>query len=94
MELAEQKKLNATTLSKADGMVHEAQAKVKSECEQLLMKQSQDFADKEQNLLQTIKELRLALTRANDKAAWKEDQLNNEIQVGIFLHSVKVPPRH
>jgi hypothetical protein len=46
-----------------------------------MRQQQKQWNEKETNLLQTLQELRHTLQAANQQAAWKEDQLTNEIQV-------------
>lgn len=80
VEIAEQKKVNASLQSKIAATAIETESKQKLIFDAQLAKQAIEFQDKEIQLNATIKELRASIQRANERAAWREDELNNEIQ--------------
>jgi len=80
IEIADLKKVNASSHSKAQDMVMEAENKLKVEYQQALTKHAHENSEREASLLQTIKELRASIARNNERAGWKEDELQSEIQ--------------
>lgn len=80
-ELAEQKRINAANQAKTKSLIQEAEAKMKRDFDQQLSLQAAQAAEREAMLSQTIQELRTALNRANEQAAWKEEEFTNEIKV-------------
>lgn len=83
-ELAEQKKLNATAAQRTASLVQEAEERVRQEYQQIFNKQAKETAEREASYAQTIQELRLAVQRSNERAAWREQEFAHEIQV-LFI---------
>ncbi len=70
-------------------MAKETGEHLKQEYQQLLVKQSKEAAEREVSFAQTIQELRSVVNRSNERFAWREDELNNEIQVRNHLSQHK-----
>jgi chromosome segregation ATPase len=75
-EIAEQKKLN----SKVPALIMEAQQVAREEFNEMLLRQAKEGAEREANLSHTIQELRSALSRGQERAGWREDELEGELQ--------------
>lgn len=74
------KKVADSATTKAQLMSQEAEEKTKEMYQSLISKNSREFVEKENSLSQIIQELRSTITRLNERAAWREDELNKEIQ--------------
>mmetsp|Transcript_4216 Transcript_4216/g.5903 ORF Transcript_4216/g.5903 Transcript_4216/m.5903 type:complete len:775 (-) Transcript_4216:562-2886(-) len=79
-DLAEQKKIADSAVTKAQLLAQEAEEKTKEFYQTLISKNLREFSEKESSLSQIIQELRSTITRLNERAAWREDELNKEIQ--------------
>jgi len=80
LELAEQKKLLAAANGKSLTMVKEVESKLRDEYQMSMMQQAKEVEEREASLVQTIQDLRLEISRINERSGSREDELKNEIQ--------------
>jgi len=80
LELAEQKKLLVGANGKSLAMVKEVESKLRDEYQMSMMQQAKEVEEREASLVQTIQDLRLEISRINERSGSREDELKNEIQ--------------
>jgi hypothetical protein len=80
VELAEQKKAYAALQVKHSANMKDLEGKLREEYQVLVLKQAKEAAERETSLAQSLHELRSAVSKTNERANWKEEEYNSEIQ--------------